>query len=249
MNGDSILNRFPQLFGGLFALSIAIVIGSFMGAGAIREVKRANDVLTVTGSARKPIRSDYIIWRTSVSSQQLTLPAAYQQAKRSTARVQRYLKEKNVPDNAITISSIETSAIPEILPNGQDSGKTRAYQVTQRLEIRSNEVDRITALSRQANDLINEGIAVQSRPPEYLYTQIGKLRVEMLAEATKDAKQRAEAIASSTGNRIGPIRSAKTGVFQITPRYSTEVSDSGVYDTSSLEKDITAVVSVSFGVE
>ena len=71
----------------------------------------------------------------------------------------------------------------------------------------------------------------------------------MLAEATKDAKARAEAIANSTGDRIGPIRSAKTGVFQITPRYSTEVSDSGVYDTTSLEKDITAVVSVSFGVE
>jgi uncharacterized protein len=249
MNGDSVLNRFPQLFGGLFALSAAIVIGSFMGAGAIRDAKRANDVLTVTGSVKRPIRSDYIIWRASVSSQQPTLPAAYQETKRYTERVQRYLKAQKVPDNAVTLSAIETSSVPEILPSGRESGKTIAYRITQRIEVRSNEVDRISVLSRRANDLINEGIPLQSNPPEYLYTQLGKLRVEMLAEATKDAKVRAEAIAQSTGDRIGPIRSAKTGVFQITPRYSTEVSDSGVYDTTSLEKDITAVVSVSFGME
>jgi hypothetical protein len=39
------------------------------------------------------------------------------------------------------------------------------------------------------------------------------------------------------------------GVFQITARNSTEVSDSGIYDTSSLEKDITAVVPLSFAVK
>ena len=71
----------------------------------------------------------------------------------------------------------------------------------------------------------------------------------MVAEATKDAKARAEAIASSTGNKVGAVRSAKTGVFQITSRNSTDVSDYGIYDTSSLEKDITAVVSVQFGME
>lgn len=71
----------------------------------------------------------------------------------------------------------------------------------------------------------------------------------MIAEATEDAKDRAEAIAKTTGNRIGTVRSAKTGVFQITSRHSTAVSDYGIYDTSSLEKDITAVVSVQFSLE
>ena len=35
--------------------------------------------------------------------------------------------------------------------------------------------------------------------------------------------------------------------IQITPRNSTDVSDYGIYDTTSLEKDITAVVSMIFG--
>ena len=45
------------------------------------------------------------------------------------------------------------------------------------------------------------------------------------------------------------MRRAKTGVFQITSRNSTDVSDYGIYDTSSLEKDITAVVLVTFGMK
>jgi hypothetical protein len=48
---------------------------------------------------------------------------------------------------------------------------------------------------------------------------------------------------------VGRVRDAKTGVFQITSRNSTDVSDSGIYDTSSIDKDITAVVSVTFGID
>ena len=134
--------------------------------------------------------------RFSLSSQEPTAQAAYQNLKRQTERVQAYLKEQQVPDDAITLSAIETYAIPEVAVNGRE-----------------------------------------------------QVMYEMVAEATKDALARAEAIASSTGNRVGTVRSAQTGVFQITSRNSTDVSDYGIYDTSSLEKDITAVVSVKLGME
>jgi hypothetical protein len=44
------------------------------------------------------------------------------------------------------------------------------------------------------------------------------------------------------------MRSSSQGVFQITPRDSTEVSDYGFNDTSSREKDVNAVVSATFAV-
>jgi hypothetical protein len=71
----------------------------------------------------------------------------------------------------------------------------------------------------------------------------------MLAEAAKDAKVRAQQIAQSTGSSIGSIRNARMGVLQITAADSNEVSDSGMNDTSSLEKDITAVVNIGFAVD
>ena len=70
----------------------------------------------------------------------------------------------------------------------------------------------------------------------------------MLAEATSNAKKRAEQMAVSTGNKIGVMRSAKMGVFQITPVNSFDVSDYGLNDTTSLEKKVNAVVNVEFAI-
>lgn len=247
MKTVSLREHFPQLFAGLAVLSFSFVVSSFIFAKAIEEFKQANDVLVVTGSAKKPIQSDYIILRFSISSQEPTAKAAYQNLKRQREVLQAYLKEQQVPNNAITLKAIHSYSIPELSVNGRETGNILAHRLSQELEIRSDEVQRYAELSQQANELINEGINLVSEPPQYLYTKLSQLRVEMIAEATKDAKARAKAIANSTDNRVGAIRSAKTGVFQITARNSTDVSDYGIYDTSSLEKDITAVVSVQFG--
>ena len=242
-------DKFPQLFAGLAALSLALIASSWIGSSAIRDARQADDVLLVTGSAKRPIRSNYIVWRLSISSQQPTAKEAYQDLARQTARVQAYLKDRQIPDAAIALNAIETTSVPEVTENGRETGQILAYRLTQSIEIRSDEVDRYTKLSQQSTELINEGINLVSEPPQYLYTQLSQLRIEMVAEATKDAKARAEAIARSTGNRVGAVRSAQTGVFQITPRNSTDVSDSGIYDTSSVDKDITAVVSVKFSLQ
>jgi uncharacterized protein len=248
MDSSRLRYRFPELLLGLGLLSVSMIVSSFLWAGAIRNVKRVDDALTITGSAKRPIKSDFIVWRISLASQQPTTQAAYQELKARIDRVQRYLKAAKVDPAEISLESLETAALPELV-NGKETGKTAAYKLSQKLEIRSTKVDQYAKLSQQITELINEGIPLTSEPPEYLYTELSKVRIEMVAEATKDAKARAESIAKSTGNRVGGVRSADTGVFQITPRHSTAVTNEGRYDTSSIEKDITAVVSVKFGID
>jgi hypothetical protein len=249
MKDQSLQERFPQLFAGLSILSLSLVISSLIGATAVRDFQQAKDILLVTGSAKRAIRSDYIIVRLSISSQQPTAQQAYQELKNQIEQVKAYLQEQQVPDNAVTLSAINNYPIREITVNGQETGRILAYRFNQYVEIRSDEVDKYAELAQQASELINEGIDIVVEPPQYLYTQLSQLRIEMVAEATQDAKARAEAIARSTGNQVGTVRSAETGVFQITSRHSTDVSDYGIYDTSSLQKDITAVVSVKFSLE
>lgn len=240
---------FPQLLAGLGLISLSLVISTWICSRAILDFKKANDVLIVTGSAKRPIRSDYIVLRLSLVSQRPTIEEAFKDLKNQTVRVQAYLKENGVPDAAITSNPVETMIIPEIAENGRETGRILAHKLTQNLQIRSQDVDKYSQLSQKSTELINEGINLTVQPPEYLYTQLSKLRVEMVAEATKDAQARAKAIADSAGGQVGSVRSAQTGVFQITARNSTDVSDSGIYDTSSIDKDITAVVSITFSMK
>ena len=73
-------------------------------------------------------------------------------------------------------------------------------------------------------------------------------RVDNLAKATRDAHTRAEAIVSQTGSELGNVRKVNTGGSQITVPNSTRVSSWGSYDSSTIKKDITAVMGVTFEV-
>src|SRR4051794_41719570 len=61
--------RFPQLFLGLVVLAGGLTVG----AGALRDGLRARSgqqAITVTGSARKTIVSDTVVWRAALASTQ-----------------------------------------------------------------------------------------------------------------------------------------------------------------------------------
>ncbi len=97
--------RFPQLFFGMIALSVALVLSSITGALLLRDLRRTNDQVEVTGSARMPIRSGYIIWRGSVASQQPTLAQAYQDLTVHSERIRSFLRERQIPDSAVVFRS------------------------------------------------------------------------------------------------------------------------------------------------
>lgn len=248
MNGE----RNGQIFNAGVALSVALVLSSAICAWAFTRAKASEQTVTVTGSARKRIKSDLIVWRASVTYQSEELSEAYRALKERVPRVKAYLVSKGVAEGEIVVSSVSTQALHEKgdeEEGGGDSGRITGYRLSQTVEVRSTDVDRVAAISREVTELIEQGIFLESSAPEYHYTKLGDLKVQMLAEAAKDAKMRAQQIASSTGSTIGDVRSARMGVLQITAADSNEVSDYGVNDTSSLEKDITAVVNVSFAVD
>ena len=67
--------------------------------------------------------------------------------------------------------------------------------------------------------------------------------------ARAEAKRRGDILVKGLGGKLGRMRATSLGVYQITPRNSTDVSDYGVNDTSSRLKDVRAVVSARFAVK
>ena len=110
-------------------------------------------------------------------------------------------------------------------------------------------VDQLEKLALNPWTFTDQGIFLQSSNLEYYISNIDQVKRDLLADATKDAKQRAEEIVKSSGDVIKNIMTARAGVFQITEPYSTEVMDYGIYNTSTREKDITVTVHVTFSLE
>lgn len=234
---------------GAVVLAVGLVVATMIGGWFFVKGKRGDQTITVTGSARKRITSDLVIWRSAISYQAPTLAEAYRSLSEAVPRVKAYMVSKGIAENQITVSSISSQTHHGRNSDGVETSEITGYTLRQELSVRSTEVAKIEQIAREATELINQGILIESMAPEYLYTKLGDLKIEMLAEAAKDAKRRAEQIAQSTDSSIGTVRTARMGVLQITAADSTDVSDSGMNDTSSLEKDITAVVNIGFAVE
>jgi uncharacterized protein len=238
------------------ALSLSIILSSVIASWAFLHAKTLSQTIQVTGSAKKRIKSDLMIWNASVTVESASLADAYGKLSRDVEKTKAFLTHHGVPENQIVISAVSTTPVrrgknfPSEGANvGAISGPVTGYSLKQSLGIRSSDIDTITNISRQVTELINQAILLESEEPRYLYTRIAETKVEILAAAARDAKERAQQIAASTGSRVGGIRSAEMGVLQITAADSSEVSGYGENDAKSLEKDITAVVHVTFAIE
>jgi uncharacterized protein len=243
--------RFPQLFLGLAVVAVALVIVGWFTNSAIRAAKRGNDVITVTGSARRTVRSDYVTWSGSYYANEMEMAKGYEVLTRHAVRVREYLHARRIPDSLIVFSGINSRDMfdQRRSASGEYEQKFIGYQLTQRFEVHGAMVDSIDKIAKDITHLTAEGFPVNSEPPQFIYTKLADMRVELLGEATKDAKLRAEQIAKNAEGKVGAVRNARMGVFQVTAPNSRNVSDYGIYDTSTIEKDVTAVVTVTFAVE
>ena len=240
------------LIGAVLICLTAIFCTELITRSMVR-IRSKDELIHVDGSARKPIRSDFIIWNGSLSQSATTIALAYTPLEANVAKVRAYLLAKGVPTAEVTPDAVSEEPIYEQVKNprtGQYVTTTHitGYTLSQTIEVKSHSVDLVDGLSRQSTELISQGVPFKSNTPLYLYTKLSELKVSMQAEAAKNARERAEQIAESSGCKLGDVRDAKMFVPQITPLYGSESSDSGEDDTSSLDKNITAVVSVDYSI-
>jgi hypothetical protein len=249
-------------FRSALALSLAIVLASLIASSAFLKAKRLDQTIKVTGSAKRRIKSDLMVWRTSVSAEAATLADAYSRLSRDVEKTKVFLVAQGFPENQIVISAVKTTPIrssprglqkmqvaPEDAGSASFNNRVTSYTLMQSLEIRSAEIDKLTATSRKVTQLINQGILLESNEPEYLYTKLAELKVVMLADAARDARERAAQIVSSAGGKVGEMRSAEMGVMQVNAADANEISGYGVNDMNSVEKDVLAVVHVTFALD
>lgn len=221
----------------------AVVVSSFF----IRI--RHEKTISVKGYAEAPIRSDIGKFQCYYSTRAETLSLAHQELARIGDRVQSYLLENGLPVAAMTQGSVGSSKIHKRDAQGNSSNEIEYYELYQSTAVMSDDVELIQELAQKATSLMGEGLDVSISRPEYLVSDLDSLKVELLARATEDAYQRASTLSSHSGGAVGELVSARQGVFQITEPHSTETASYGLYDTSSIDKSIKAVVTLEYAVK
>jgi hypothetical protein len=213
------------------------------------EAARAVQSMTVKGSARRAVRADQAVWRIEIAGEGADIPAAFGELERAAAATTAFLAERGFSPAEMALSAIETQTHYARNEHGQATREVAGFTLERSLMIASGNVDRVAAGAGEVTELLRDGLRIRSQAPEFTITDVGALKIALIGEASADARTRADAIASKAGCRVAEVRGASQGVIHITQPHSTEVASGGIYDTATIAKDVSVVVTVTFGIE
>jgi len=228
-----------------------IIIALILGISFKTAFDRINSI-KVTGSAKRDFVADIIVWEAAFSTKNMILEEAYKKLDKDKNIISNYLTKNNVPNNDFIFTSISISKDYENKTD-RDGIRTRefvGYILHQNIKIESQAVNEIEYLSRDVTSLIDKGIEIQSERPNYFYSKLSDLKIDMISEATKDATLRANKIAESSNSSLGRLINAQMGVFQIVAKNSTQdYSWGGRHNKTSKNKTATVTAKLQYNIE
>ncbi len=223
-------------------IGLALVVSTKMVASTIQK-----NEISVTGSAYEIVKSDKGTLNFDIEVKKPTLVESYKTAQENLKVVQQYLKDKKIDKIEVKTPNSYASYMND--SRGYSTNIVDHYNYTQPVSIASDDVELIKEISTDITGLINKGIMINVYTPSYDYSKLPDLKVSLLEKASTDARNRAESMLKPSHNRVGKISAVRMGVYQITPVDSTNVSDMGINDTSTIDKKVTAVANVTFRIK
>lgn len=232
-------------------LALGLVASTYLISNVIRDIRSVEQIIKVRGYAETFIESDLAMWHARFEIRTQDIQEGYEVLDAQRVQVAAYLAEKGVGDDEIVWPALSIGEKMVLDEERRPTNEIDYYEMSQSFNITSRDVHRIKTLSAEIAELVRQGIYVRPTTPNFLYSKTNDLKEALLAEATRDARMRAETLAKGSGMRLGGLRAARQGVFGLRSANASAIdsdSDSSSDDTYSIPKKITAVVTVDYAI-
>lgn len=237
-------------------IALSVVLAAAIIGNAFKYKFVTTETISTTGLAEKEFTSDMVTWSAKFKTYSMSRKEAYNQLKIDANKIKQYLIQKGIIEKEIVFSAIDIEERTKTQRNygGSDGFSETSvfagYELSQTFEIESKALNIVEKTSREITELIEQGIDIVSFKPSFSYTKLDDLKLELIANATKNATSRAQNIAKESDSRLGNLRNASMGVFQITGKSSSEeFSWGGVYNTTDRNKKASITVKLDFGIK
>ncbi|PRD47484.1 SIMPL domain-containing protein [Sphingobacterium haloxyli] len=229
--------------------ALAIVIFAVILANAYKYKYRINNTINVTGNAKKDFESDIVKWSASFNRKSMDLSAASEQLKKDRDLVRQFLEQQGVKPKEIIFNAVNINREFSYHSDGQGNSYNTftGYNLSQNVSVESKDLDKVDNASREISTLISQGIELSSNSPNYYYSKLEDLKLELISQASENAKQRASNIAIEAGSSLGDLIKADLGIFQITGQNDNEeYSYGGAFNTTARNKTANITVKTSY---
>lgn len=241
-------NQDGALIIGLFLLAISIIAAGFMVSSGLKEFRSADRTIYMKGLAQKDVEADLALWTIRHSATGDNLNQVQQNIQNNSEKIRSFLQQNGLAETDIASRRLEVTDLLAQAYRSQGSENSR-FIISEVLVIRTNEVNKVNIAYQNSGELLKQNVSLivqqNQSPIDYIYTGLNDIKPEMIAEATKNAREGAEQFAKDSGADIGGIKYANQGVFQILPRDS----DNSFEERGSQYKTVRVVSTIQFEIE
>ena len=251
---DNKLISHKSLWISALILSLGLIISAALLGYAFKAFNRSNSSITVKGLAEKAIQADSARWEINLRTSQAsdTKREAYLLLDQQMKVLQRYFIQQGFKDKDMKLGNKTSNAYYEETENaeGRIIREFKGYTAEQSLTVESRQIQKIAQAAKEIYQLDENGISVKDTP-QYLVSNLEDIKMSLIANATKNAYNRANEFAKVGNVQVGAMKSASQGAFYILPESgSDEDSDyGGAYDKQTINKIARVVVTINYAIE
>ena len=203
-------------------IALGMVAGSAILANSLIEFRAMERVVQVKGLSEREVAADTVIWPIKFNDVDNNLTTLVANVERKNEQIQAFLKLQGFSQKEITV------AVPQIVdrqagyydPNANQMRYTASSTVT----VYSSNVDLVHQAMAKLLELSKTGIAIAGQDydskPEFIFSGLNELKPDMIADATRNAREVATKFAADSDSKLGKIKTASQGQFSITDRDS-----------------------------
>ena len=232
---------------GAAMLSLGLVLAGFFPGYYYYHAKMDANSVVVKGLAEMDVKADLAIWNIKFVVTGDDVIKAQQDMEQQKNTVRNFLLKNNIKAEEISIGRLETNDLMASPYRSANDNGAR-FILTQNITVKSTDVDNIAAVLNKSGDLVAQGVIFNQDygyPVSYLFTGLNDIKPQMLAEATKNAKEAAAEFAKNSGSKVGKIRHANQGVFSILPREQSAYAS----EMQEIEKKVRVVSTIEYWLE
>jgi len=200
-------------------LAIGLIVAGYLMGGALLKARSAERFVTVKGLSEKIVEADLAIWNISFRDAANDLEGLQQLVDANKAKVHNFLLGMGFEEAEISSMPPQITDVKSLPYMDPSRDREFRYTAVTKLTLRSAKVPLVKKALERAGELVSAGIVLaEDSATEFSFTKLNDIKPEMIAEATKSAREAAEQFARDSGSQVGAIRRANQGYFTIDDR-------------------------------
>jgi hypothetical protein len=236
------------LLGAVAIMAVGLTTSGYaLGDGLRRSKMAEHRSVTVRGVSERNITADLATWPVSFSHQGTDLATVQQSVDQQARAVRNFFLRAGFRPQDITDQDVSLSRDQPTDRDGKPVGPQRLI-VSRSIQLRTSDIARVRAAYARQAEFLRDGVELVGSGSNvtFTFTRLNALKPQMIAEATRNARESAEQFARDSGVSVGKMKTASQGYFSVGPRDGEDCDDCGSSGGSSPFQKVRVVTTIDY---